>query len=296
MSYQHIKNLYRPEAQRILAFRQVYAMEKIHRTSAHVAWRTGQGARLVYFAGGASHETFVRLFDADALTAAFVALGHDSVTVYGEAYGGKLMGMSKTYGPAMRFVAFEVKIGETWLDVPNAADVAGNLGLDFVPWRLVDATVAALDAERDRESEQAVKNGMGRSHVREGIVIRAPFECVDGRGNRLVAKHKRAEFAERRTNPDVDPTQREIMDNAEAIAFEWVTAERLRHVLDALGITDLDPRRTGDVIKGMVEDVCREASGEIADNKAVRKAIGGAAAKLYREAQQALLTEARDDH
>lgn len=290
MSYQHIENLYRPEAQRILAFRRVYAMEKIHGTSAHLDWRNGA---IRYFAGGAAHETFVRVFDHEALTTAFVAVGHDAVTVYGEAYGGKMQGMSKTYGPALRFVAFEVRVGETWLDVPNAADVAGKLGLDFVPWREVDATVEALDAERDRPSEQAVKCGMGDDRPREGIVIRPPFECVDSRGNRLVAKHKRSEFAERRTVPDVNPAKRETMDNAEAIAFEWVTAERLRHVLDALGITDLDPRRTGDVIQGMIEDVTREASGEIADNKAVRKAIGGAAVKLYREAQQMALRDGR---
>jgi len=286
MSYLHIANLYRPEAQNIFEFRRVYALEKIHGTSAHVAWRTGEGARLVYFAGGAAHETFIRLFDAEALAAAFLALGHDAVTVYGEAYGGKLQGMSKTYGAAMRFVAFEVKIGETWLDVPNAADVAGKLGLDFVPWRVVDATVEALDAERDRPSEQAVKCGIVEEKQREGIVIRPLFECRDSRNERVIAKHKGEAFSERIHAPKIAPDKLEILSKADEIAAEWCTPMRLEHVLDALGITDLAPERTGDAIKGMIADIEREAAGEIVESKDARKAIGTMAAKLYREAQR----------
>ncbi len=40
MSYLHIDNLYR--SQDILLFRECYALEKIHGTSAHVAYHNGE--------------------------------------------------------------------------------------------------------------------------------------------------------------------------------------------------------------------------------------------------------------
>ena len=55
MAYMHIDNLYK--AQEILAFKECYALEKIHGTSAHIYW-SGETLRL--FAGGVSHEGFVR--------------------------------------------------------------------------------------------------------------------------------------------------------------------------------------------------------------------------------------------
>ena len=99
MGYLHIENLYRPTAQSILLFREVYALEKVHGTSAHIGWKTIDGnPQLTFFAGGESHTNFVALFDAAALTQTFTALGHPDVVVFREAYGGKQQGMRHTYG------------------------------------------------------------------------------------------------------------------------------------------------------------------------------------------------------
>src|SRR4051812_35507155 len=105
MGYLHIDNLYK--AQEILEFKRVYALEKIHGTSAHVAWKDGQ---IRFFSGGEKHETFVKVFDVQALEQKFAERFGETgdVTVYGEAYGGKCQHMSATYGPAMKFVAFDV--------------------------------------------------------------------------------------------------------------------------------------------------------------------------------------------
>jgi hypothetical protein len=66
MGYAHIENLYRNKA--ILMFKECWAMEKIHGTSAHIAWRDGH---VTFFSGGAKHDDFVALFDAEKLAAAF---------------------------------------------------------------------------------------------------------------------------------------------------------------------------------------------------------------------------------
>ena len=47
MGYLHIPNLYK--AQEILMFKRCYALEKIHGTSAHIAW---DGNHIRFFSGG----------------------------------------------------------------------------------------------------------------------------------------------------------------------------------------------------------------------------------------------------
>lgn len=279
MGYMHIENLYRRGAQHILAFKQVYALEKIHGTSAHVSW-SGHDVR--FFSGGENYERFCALFDHDHLRAKFVEMfGEGSVIVYGEAYGGKQQGMRKTYGDLLRFVAFDVKVADKWLDVPKAHAVVESLGLAFVHYDLVSSDLASLDAERDRPSTQAKRNGIAMDCISEGIVIRPPFEVTLNSGNRLIAKHKRAEFSERKTIPNVDPTKLEILERADAIADEWVTEMRLTHVLDHLG-NPSDMSAIPTVIKAMIEDVCREASGEIVESKDARRAIGARAVQLFK--------------
>ena len=95
MGYLHIDNLYK--AQDILAFRECYALEKVHGTSAHIGWGyapTGETMvtkpehPLRFFSGGEPHERFKKLFDCEKLKAVFPVFGHEKMTVYGEAYGG----------------------------------------------------------------------------------------------------------------------------------------------------------------------------------------------------------------
>ena len=73
MGYAHIVNLYRPDGQTILLFRECWALEKVHGTSAHVSFvRSGAGGIAVSFSPGAeSAERFRALFDADKLLSAF---------------------------------------------------------------------------------------------------------------------------------------------------------------------------------------------------------------------------------
>jgi len=274
VAYAHIENLYKDT--RILEFRRVYAMEKIHGTASHISWKDG---KLLFSSGGESHKDFVGLFDQAKLLAGFGAAGQPAVVVFGETYGGKQQGMQDTYGPALRFIAFEVRIGGLWLAVPQAEAFARALGLDFVHWQLVSTDLEALNAERDADSVQAVRNGMGAGHMREGIVLRPPFEVRLNNGERLVAKHKREDFSETKT-PRVVGVEPELLADARRVADEWVTPMRLEHVLQKLPVA-ASMKHTKDVVAAMLEDVLREGAGEIVDSPAVRKAIGRATAELW---------------
>ena len=282
MGYLHIENLYRPAAQSILLFREVYALEKIHGTSAHIAWRTADGNQvLTFFAGGESHTNFVALFDAAALTQALTALGHPDVVVFGEAYGGKQQGMRHTYGDKLRFIVFDVKIGETWLAVPDAEDVAKKLGLEFVPYHKVSTDLAALDAERDRPSEVAVRRGIVEPKPREGVVLR-PLREFSLNGHRVIVKHKGAAFSETKTpRPVADPAKLAVLTAASAIADEWVTPMRLEHVLQRVPADDMSAAPK--VIAAMVEDVYREGKGEIVESREATAAIGRKTAELLKK-------------
>jgi hypothetical protein len=274
MGYLSISNLYKETT--IFLFKEAFALEKLHGTSANVGYTNGQ---LQVFSGGEKYENFAKLFDLPCLEEALKAISTE-ILVYGEAYGGKCQGMKATYGPDLKFCVFDVQIGNTWLNVPNAEDVAKKLGLEFVHYTLISTDLVSIDAERDADSVQAIRNGMGPGKLREGIVLRPLEEMRKSNGERVIVKHKRDEFRETTTPRVVDPGKLAVEANANAIALEYVTEQRLSHVLDkcrAVGIAD-----TGKVIAAMWEDIQREAEGEIIVTHAARVKVGKATAYLWK--------------
>lgn len=309
MGYLHINNLYKEQT--ILLFKECYALEKIHGTSAHIIFNppvtpTSTG-RLTFFAGGESHTKFLSLFDEGKLLQAFKDLGvpsDKSVTVYGEAYGGSQQGMSHTYGNQLHFIVFDIQIGEKFLNVPDAEEVAKKLGLEFVHYvkvslvkatlndlgiMIVETSLSGVDQQRDACSVQSVRNGVttaedymtGKGKKREGVVLRPLIELTMNNGERVICKHKGDDFKETTTpRKVVDPAQMQVLADANAIANEWVTATRLEHVLQKLPGHCMEKMR--EIIAAMQEDVLREAKGEIVESEAVKKAIGKKTVDMYK--------------
>lgn len=288
--YMHIDNAYKfPD---IMMFKEVYALEKIHGSSAHIRMRKeyneiGQYTKteVQYFAGGESHERFVSLFDEPKLIELFHALGHNEITVNGEVYGGKCQGMKHVYGPSLKFVAFDVRVGETWLSVPNADDVAKKLGLEFVFYELIPATVDAMNAARDRPSEQAIRNGWpfepNTGRVSEGVVLRPVIELTRSDGKRIMCKHKADSFRETAMPRQLSEAELKVLSEAKAVADEWVTPMRLEHVLQRVQAPDIS--HTGTVCKAMVEDVKREAGGEVVWSQQVEQAVKKATGSMFKK-------------
>jgi len=277
MSYMHIDNLYKAED--ILMFKECYALEKIHGTSAHISWKEGE---IKYFSGGSNHENFKKIFDEEFLITKFKETGLEKVTVYGEAYGGKCQGMSGTYGKELKFVAFEVQIKDCWLAVPNAAEVVESLGLEFVYFTKTSTNLDELNQERDNYSVQADRNGCGKDKPSEGIVLRPLIEVTKNNGKRIIAKYKCEAFKETKTSRKVlDPDKLRILKEATAIAEEWVTVMRLGHILGK--IENVQMENMPEIIRAMGEDVKREAEGEIVWSREVQKSISKETAKLVKQ-------------
>jgi hypothetical protein len=300
----HIDNLSKNRA--ILQFKEVWAMEKVDGTSANISMKRVErevgtlkvlDADIRFFSGGAKHDQFVALFDQDDLTGRFLKTGFNEMTVYGEAYGGKIQGMSATYGPHLKFVAFDVKHKradtDRWLDVPTAEGVVKALGLEFVAYERTSSDLAALDAQRDLPSRQAKRNGILEDKIAEGVILRPIHEFLMPDGSRVIAKHKRAEFSERKSKADAssDPVKLAVLDAADKVAEEFVTLMRLNHVLESIrrlfvGGPDGDffsVEDTKEVIAEMIADIRREGAGEFEYTKNVEKAIGRKTAAMYKE-------------
>lgn len=263
-------------------------MEKIHGSSAHITYQLD--GQVTVFAGGESHSRFLALFDIEKLKQVFKDMGHldKTITVYGEVYGGRCQGMSDTYGKDLKFVAFDVQIGDCWLSVPQAEQVCLSLGLEFTTYTKVSTDLPALDALRDRDSDQAIKNGLGAGKKREGVVLRPLLEMTLNNGSRVICKHKGDEFKETATpRAVVDPAKMQVLEDAQAVADEWVTATRMQHVLDKLPGHCMEKMR--DIIAAMTEDVNREGAGEFVPSEAVNKAIGKKTAGMYKDMLKASL-------
>jgi hypothetical protein len=146
---------------------------------------------------------------------------------------------------------------------------------------LIPATIEAIEAILATDSVQAVRNGMGTGHRREGVVLRPPIEVRKNNDERIIAKHKNEGFGETKAPRPLSEEQLKVLDEAQAIADEWVTDMRLNHVLDAFP-QPWDISETGNIIKSMIEDIVREAKGEIVDSREARTAIGKHTAKLFK--------------
>lgn len=287
MGYLHIENLYKNQT--ILMFKECYALEKIHGSSSHVSWDYAH-QQIKFFSGGESHEKFVEIFDIEILSKFSEMFPVSNAIIYGEVYGGKCQGMSETYGKEMKFIGFDVKIEDSWLNVPNAESVCKSLDLEFVDYVKVSTDLASLDFERDKDSVQAIRNGCGPGKLREGVILKPLIELTLNNGSRVISKHKRAEFNETKTNREVSPEKFAILTESKEIAEEWVTEMRLSHVLDKLP-QGVNMESTKLVIEAMIEDVYREAKGEIIESKEVSKAIGSQAALMFKNRLKNLMIQ-----
>lgn len=290
MGYLHIDNLYKNKD--ILQFKRCIALEKINGTSAHIMYKVDED-KLIYFSGGACHENFLNIFNHEALLKRFRDncknhIETKKIVIYGEAYGAKVQGMKSIYGLDLKFIAFDVLIelqnkNKFWLSVGKAHNLCEQLGFEFVYYVEIDTTEEAINEQMMADSVQAIRNGMGEGHMREGIVLRPIIEFTTNKNERIICKHKRKEFSERKNVPNfLSEEDLKILDDANEIAEEWVTEQRFLHVLDKF-YEDIKIENISKIIKMMQDDVLREADGEIVIDKNTNKAIARKTVQLFKD-------------
>jgi hypothetical protein len=112
------------------------------------------------------------------------------VTLYGEGYGPKIQSGEK-YGDTPRFVLFDVKIGDWWLESDSVRNFAATLDIPVVPMlgsgTLHDAVWMVSHPEKYLKSEWG-------DFIPEGIVARPVVQLFDRKGERIITKIKVRDF------------------------------------------------------------------------------------------------------
>ena len=273
MGYMKIVNIYK--CKEIFTFKEICAMEKIHGTSTNVSLSDGT---LKFYCGGETQKTFEPLFDKDFLLEELTAIlkenNWQNIKIHGEAYGAKQQAMFKTYGPKLKFIVFDIRVDcglptNKFLDVLDAEKLTGRLKLEFVPYVIGPCTVEFVDEQCGLDSVQAVRNGCGEGKIREGIVCRPLVESVLSNGDRAICKHINGPYRETMNKRPIGPIveKLKIFTEAEEIANEWVTENRLNHVSSKF-LHDkenklIEKSDIGKLIDNMIADIKLEAGDEI---------------------------------
>lgn len=112
--------------------------------------------------------------------------------IFGETYG---KGMQKPGGryckDHLKFICFDIKIGDVWLKRDAVEDICKKLGIDVVPYlgeMTLDEAIAKVKAGfLSQVSEDPTLEA-------EGVVLRAPLGLLDRMGRRIITKVKTADF------------------------------------------------------------------------------------------------------
>lgn len=291
MGYMHIDSLYKfPDFFHL--FTEVYAMEKIHGTSTWFHY-DAKNNMIKFHSGGEKYEDFRQLFDYGFLSRILHEIcsenNWDIVKVHGEGYGGKQQKMSATYGPKLRFIAFDVYVetDETtfFLDVPLAEQVVKKLNLEFVHYVEGPNNPEWIESQSNMESVQAIRKGMGSGKLREGVVIRPLTETKMKNGKRAIFKHKNAEFWEIRSRRPLGERVK-VAEVVNEIVNDWVTENRFQHVVDrVLQQKENKVIETKDIrvfLELMVEDVKRESEGEVVWSEKLTRSIRQKSAQMFK--------------
>lgn len=132
------------------------------------------------------------LFTIEKLQSVFPHDGEiiSNVCLYGEGYGAKIQKGGGNYKPdGVDFVLFDVLVDEyLWLERRNVEDIAGKLGISFVP---------IVGQGNLFELNEFVKEGYKSTwgdFPAEGVVARPLIELRDRRNNRIITKLKHKDF------------------------------------------------------------------------------------------------------
>lgn len=311
--YSEIPNLYRPEAQSIFNLENVIATEKLHGTNFSFGLVDGEpriNSRNNKIWGEIKKKEFYnQQFDGYRIVNEFKkqigmqifdfmrSRNLNNLLIYGEFYGN---GIQKkiNYGPNKYFSFFDAYdlIEDKWLNHNDFINICHLLELNSVPELYCGPPKLSIFEEiLNKDSTQAKLNGVKDSpNIQEGIVIKGLYSETNKFDERIIAKYKTEKFSEKNPKTSNKPSKeikgkKEQVEFAEKIASGYVTEARLENCLEKMrGMNKpLTIKITKDVVKYMQDDVLKDLSSELNDQRfdkrLVLKLVGKQSVKLFHD-------------
>lgn len=112
--------------------------------------------------------------------------------IFGETYGKGMQSSGGRYcKDHLKFICFDIKIGNTWLKREAVEDICGKLSIEVVPY-LGEMTLDKAIAMVKMGFPSQVSEDL--TLEAEGIVLRAPLGLLDRMGRRIITKVKTVDF------------------------------------------------------------------------------------------------------
>lgn len=117
----------------------------------------------------------------------------EGVCLYGEGYGAGIQKGGGNYSPDQKFILFDVKIGDFWLERKNIEDIASKLSLDVVPLLEPAYTLEQMIRYVAEWQHYAPASSIGNASI-EGYVGTPLVPLFARNGDRIITKIKYKDF------------------------------------------------------------------------------------------------------
>lgn len=112
--------------------------------------------------------------------------------IFGETYGRGMQKNGNRYcKDHLKFICFDIRVGNIWLKRPAVEDICNKLGIEVVPYLGQMTLDEAIDLVKNGFKSLVAEDKMLDA---EGVVLRAPLGILDRLGNRIITKIKTRDF------------------------------------------------------------------------------------------------------
>jgi Rnl2 family RNA ligase len=228
-----------------------------------------------------------------------VPLTANRVTVFGELYGGGyphpevapspgsgLVQKGVFYSPQKRFAAFDIRVDNTYMDLPAAIDIFKRYDIPYVVPVLEGSFAAATEWARAHRSDDVdpswyqVDLPIIPGNAGEGWVVRPVRETTNKYGERMMFKIKNPKFGE--TAPEAAPSA--PSSKPEEGTSVLVTAARVSNVLGKELPETLTFKNFAHLVDLVVQDAQKEAvngSSGLTEDKAITAKSSAVLVRAY---------------
>lgn len=172
---------------------EIVVSEKIHGTNARIGWVEGSllaGSHGLQRKRPAPEEIATNTYWFPSTLEPVQSLldelrqGHSVAVLYGEIYGSRVQSLHYGRRDGLGFAAFDVLVGEHYLDYDDFAALCSRHGVATVP--LLERGLFSLERIAELSRGQTT---LADQHIREGVVVRPVKERFDPEIGRVILKY-----------------------------------------------------------------------------------------------------------